>query len=87
MKGISDNVPLVKVVVPKNQSHSFITQGSPDTMVSHDFVLGFSGFRKESRKGEEEWLISGSDAFVVFMLSAGNGESELLGGDPWVAAL
>lgn len=54
MKGISDNVPLVKVVVPKNQSHSFITQGSPDTMVSHDFVLGFSGFRKESRKGEEE---------------------------------
>lgn len=50
MKGISDNVPLVKVVVPKNQSHSFITQGSPDTMVSHDFVLGFSGFRKESGK-------------------------------------
>lgn len=50
MKGISDNVPLVKVVVPKNQSHSFITQGSPDTMVSIDFVLGFSGLRT----GEEE---------------------------------
>jgi len=33
-QGISDNVPLVKAVVPKNQSHSFITQGSPDTMVS-----------------------------------------------------
>lgn len=33
LQGISDNVPLVKVVVPKNQSHSFITQGSPDTMV------------------------------------------------------
>lgn len=34
VQGISDKVPLVKVVVPKNQSHSFITQGSPDTMVS-----------------------------------------------------
>lgn len=33
MQGISDKVPLVKAVVPKNQSHSFITQGSPDTMV------------------------------------------------------
>ncbi|XP_006810621.1 neurobeachin-like protein 1, partial [Neolamprologus brichardi] len=32
VEGISDSVPLVKVVVPKNQSHSFITQGSPDTM-------------------------------------------------------
>jgi len=34
LQGISDNVPLVKAVVPKTQSHSFITQGSPDTMVS-----------------------------------------------------
>lgn len=33
-QGISDNVSLVKAVVPKNQSRSFITQGSPDTMVS-----------------------------------------------------
>lgn len=34
LQGISDSVPLVKAVVPKNQSHSFISQGSPDTMVS-----------------------------------------------------
>ncbi|XP_056156935.1 neurobeachin-like protein 1 [Lampris incognitus] len=34
IEGISDNVPLVKAVVPKNQSHSFINQGSPDTMVT-----------------------------------------------------
>uniref|UniRef100_A0AAV2L972 BEACH domain-containing protein n=1 Tax=Knipowitschia caucasica TaxID=637954 RepID=A0AAV2L972_KNICA len=33
VEGISDHVPLVKAVVPKNQSHSFITQGSPDTLV------------------------------------------------------
>lgn len=33
LQGISDRVPLVKVVVPKNQSRSFITQGSPDIMV------------------------------------------------------
>ncbi|KAJ8255639.1 hypothetical protein COCON_G00195030 [Conger conger] len=34
VEGISDNVPLVKAMVPKNQSHSFITQGSPDTLVT-----------------------------------------------------
>ncbi|XP_064167820.1 neurobeachin-like protein 1 isoform X1 [Anguilla rostrata] len=34
VEGISDNVPLVKAVVPKNQSHSFISQGSPDTLVT-----------------------------------------------------
>uniref|UniRef100_A0AAX7UYT6 Neurobeachin-like protein 2 n=1 Tax=Astatotilapia calliptera TaxID=8154 RepID=A0AAX7UYT6_ASTCA len=44
--GISDNVPLVKVVVPKNQSHSFITQGSPDTMVtvSQNCLVGTHGW-------------------------------------------
>ncbi|KAG9335568.1 hypothetical protein JZ751_004472 [Albula glossodonta] len=34
VEGISDNVPLVKAMVPKNQSHSFISQGSPDTLVT-----------------------------------------------------
>uniref|UniRef100_A0A673BB55 Neurobeachin-like protein 2 n=1 Tax=Sphaeramia orbicularis TaxID=375764 RepID=A0A673BB55_9TELE len=44
--GISDNVPLVKAVVPKNQSHSFITQGSPDTMVtvSQNCLVGTHGW-------------------------------------------
>ncbi|XP_029444090.1 neurobeachin-like protein 2 isoform X2 [Rhinatrema bivittatum] len=31
---IMDGVPLVKVEVPKNQAHSFITQGSPDVLVT-----------------------------------------------------
>nr|XP_046237948.1 neurobeachin-like protein 1 isoform X2 [Scatophagus argus] len=46
VEGISDNVPLVKAVVPKNQSHSFITQGSPDTMVtvSQNFLVGTHGW-------------------------------------------
>uniref|UniRef100_A0AAX7TCJ9 Neurobeachin-like protein 2 n=1 Tax=Astatotilapia calliptera TaxID=8154 RepID=A0AAX7TCJ9_ASTCA len=46
VEGISDNVPLVKVVVPKNQSHSFITQGSPDTMVtvSQNCLVGTHGW-------------------------------------------
>ncbi|KAJ0009506.1 hypothetical protein NQD34_001208 [Periophthalmus magnuspinnatus] len=46
LKGISDNVPLIKVVVPKNQSHSFITQGSPDTMVavSQNCMFGTHGW-------------------------------------------
>uniref|UniRef100_A0A673BD12 Neurobeachin-like protein 2 n=1 Tax=Sphaeramia orbicularis TaxID=375764 RepID=A0A673BD12_9TELE len=45
-QGISDNVPLVKAVVPKNQSHSFITQGSPDTMVtvSQNCLVGTHGW-------------------------------------------
>lgn len=33
-QGISDGIPLVQAVVPKNQAHSFITQGSPDVLVS-----------------------------------------------------
>ncbi|XP_041835153.1 neurobeachin-like protein 1 isoform X2 [Melanotaenia boesemani] len=46
VEGISDNVPLVKAVVPKNQSHSFITQGSPDTMVtmSQNCLVGTHGW-------------------------------------------
>uniref|UniRef100_A0A665U2L6 Neurobeachin-like protein 2 n=1 Tax=Echeneis naucrates TaxID=173247 RepID=A0A665U2L6_ECHNA len=46
VEGISDNVPLVKAVVPKNQSHSFISQGSPDTMVtvSQNCLIGTHGW-------------------------------------------
>ncbi|KAM8904058.1 neurobeachin-like protein 1 isoform 2-T3 [Spinachia spinachia] len=46
VEGISDNVPLVKAVVPKNQSHSFITQGSPDTLVtvSQNCLVGTHGW-------------------------------------------
>ncbi|NXV12005.1 NBEL2 protein, partial [Cepphus grylle] len=34
VEGISDGVALVQAVVPKNQAHSFITQGSPDVLVT-----------------------------------------------------
>ncbi|KAM6452892.1 neurobeachin-like protein 2 isoform 3-T3 [Liasis olivaceus] len=34
VEGISDRIPLVQAVVPKSQSHSFMTQGSPDMMVT-----------------------------------------------------
>ncbi|XP_051798116.1 neurobeachin-like protein 1 isoform X1 [Acanthochromis polyacanthus] len=46
VEGISDSVPLIKAVVPKNQSHSFITQGSPDTMVtvSQNCLVGTHGW-------------------------------------------
>uniref|UniRef100_A0A8D2ZJ78 Neurobeachin-like protein 2 n=1 Tax=Scophthalmus maximus TaxID=52904 RepID=A0A8D2ZJ78_SCOMX len=46
VEGISDKVPLVKAMVPKNQSHSFITQGSPDTMVtvSQNCLVGTHGW-------------------------------------------
>ncbi|XP_058888101.1 neurobeachin-like protein 1 isoform X1 [Acipenser ruthenus] len=46
VEGISDNVPLVKAVVPKNQSHSFMSQGSPDTLVtlSQNCLMGTHGW-------------------------------------------
>ncbi|XP_029923229.1 neurobeachin-like protein 1 isoform X1 [Myripristis murdjan] len=46
VEGISDKVPLVKAVVPRNQSHSFITQGSPDTLVtvSQNCLVGTHGW-------------------------------------------
>uniref|UniRef100_A0AAY4EZ78 Neurobeachin-like protein 2 n=1 Tax=Denticeps clupeoides TaxID=299321 RepID=A0AAY4EZ78_9TELE len=46
VEGISDNIPLVKAVVPKNQSHSFISQGSPDTLVtlSQNYLMGTHGW-------------------------------------------
>ncbi|XP_062978473.1 neurobeachin-like protein 2 isoform X1 [Elgaria multicarinata webbii] len=34
VEGISDGIPLVQAVVPKNQAHSFMTQGSPDVLVT-----------------------------------------------------
>lgn len=33
-QGISDDIPVVKAIVPKNQMRSFITQGSSETLVS-----------------------------------------------------
>ncbi|KAL4635789.1 neurobeachin-like protein 1 [Arapaima gigas] len=46
VEGICDNVPLVKAVVPKDQSHSFISQGSPDTLVtlSQNCLIGMHGW-------------------------------------------
>ncbi|XP_074841359.1 neurobeachin-like protein 2 isoform X2 [Carettochelys insculpta] len=46
VEGISDGVPLVQAVVPKNQAHSFITQGSPDMLVtvSANGLLGTHGW-------------------------------------------
>uniref|UniRef100_A0A8C3S1W5 Neurobeachin-like protein 2 n=1 Tax=Chelydra serpentina TaxID=8475 RepID=A0A8C3S1W5_CHESE len=46
VEGISDGVPLVQAVVPKNQAHSFITQGSPDVLVtvSANGLLGTHGW-------------------------------------------
>ncbi|XP_042558754.1 LOW QUALITY PROTEIN: neurobeachin-like protein 1 [Clupea harengus] len=46
VEGISDGVALVKAVVPKNQSHSFISQGSPDSLVtvSQNCLMGTHGW-------------------------------------------
>ncbi|EPY77622.1 hypothetical protein CB1_001225002 [Camelus ferus] len=32
LKGISDGIPLIKAIVPKNQSRSFMSQGSPELL-------------------------------------------------------
>ncbi|XP_054846873.1 neurobeachin-like protein 2 [Eublepharis macularius] len=46
VEGISDRIPLVQAVVPKNQAHSFMTQGSPDMLVtvSDNGLLGTHGW-------------------------------------------
>uniref|UniRef100_A0A8D2LFF2 Neurobeachin-like protein 2 n=1 Tax=Varanus komodoensis TaxID=61221 RepID=A0A8D2LFF2_VARKO len=46
VEGISDGIPLVQAVVPKNQAHSFMTQGSPDVLVtvSANGLLGTHGW-------------------------------------------
>ncbi|XP_062854156.1 neurobeachin-like protein 1 [Trichomycterus rosablanca] len=51
VEGISDGAALVKAVVPKNQSHSFISQGSPDTLVtvSQNCLVGTHGWLSYDR--------------------------------------
>uniref|UniRef100_A0A8C0F6Z1 Neurobeachin-like protein 2 n=1 Tax=Bubo bubo TaxID=30461 RepID=A0A8C0F6Z1_BUBBB len=46
IEGISDGVPIVKAVVPRNQSRSFISQGSPEILVtaSLNCVIGTHGW-------------------------------------------
>uniref|UniRef100_A0A8D0HDG0 Neurobeachin-like protein 2 n=1 Tax=Sphenodon punctatus TaxID=8508 RepID=A0A8D0HDG0_SPHPU len=46
IEGISDRVPIVKAVVPRNQSRSFMSQGSPEILVtaSLNCVIGTHGW-------------------------------------------
>ncbi|XP_040211167.1 neurobeachin-like protein 2 isoform X2 [Rana temporaria] len=46
VEGMMEEVPLVLMVVPKNQAHSFMTQGSPDVLVtvSANGLLGTHGW-------------------------------------------
>uniref|UniRef100_A0A5F8H4S1 Neurobeachin like 1 n=1 Tax=Monodelphis domestica TaxID=13616 RepID=A0A5F8H4S1_MONDO len=45
VEGISDGVPLVKAIVPRNQPRSFMTQGSPEILVtSMNYVIGTHGW-------------------------------------------
>ncbi|KAM5156980.1 neurobeachin-like protein 2 isoform 1-T1 [Mantella aurantiaca] len=46
VEGMMEEVPLVLTVVPKNQAHSFMTQGSPDLLVtvSANGLLGAHGW-------------------------------------------
>ncbi|XP_069839468.1 neurobeachin-like protein 1 isoform X4 [Dendropsophus ebraccatus] len=46
IKGISDDIPVVKATVPKSQLRSFISQGSPETLVtiSQSLVIGTHGW-------------------------------------------
>ncbi|XP_019491163.1 PREDICTED: neurobeachin-like protein 1 [Hipposideros armiger] len=45
-QGISDGTPLIKAIVPKNQSRSFMSQGSPELLVtvSMNYVIGTHGW-------------------------------------------
>uniref|UniRef100_A0A803Y8T2 Neurobeachin like 1 n=1 Tax=Meleagris gallopavo TaxID=9103 RepID=A0A803Y8T2_MELGA len=46
IEGISDGVPIVKAVVPRNQSRSFMSQGSPEILVtaSLNCIIGTHGW-------------------------------------------
>ncbi|KAM9305247.1 neurobeachin-like protein 1 [Gastrophryne carolinensis] len=46
IKGISDDIPVAKAIVPKNQLRSFITQGSPEILVTinQNLTIGTHGW-------------------------------------------
>nr|XP_020665996.1 neurobeachin-like protein 1 isoform X2 [Pogona vitticeps] len=46
IEGISDGVPIVKAIVPRNQYRSFMSQGSPETLVtvSLNCIVGTHGW-------------------------------------------
>ncbi|XP_053514799.1 neurobeachin-like protein 1 isoform X2 [Artibeus jamaicensis] len=46
IEGISDGIPLIKAIVPRNQSRSFMSQGSPELLVtvSMNYVIGTHGW-------------------------------------------
>ncbi|XP_040297690.1 neurobeachin-like protein 1 isoform X2 [Bufo bufo] len=46
IKGISDEIPVVKAIVPKSQLRSFISQGSPETLVTigQSLIIGTHGW-------------------------------------------
>ncbi|XP_006862088.1 PREDICTED: neurobeachin-like protein 1 [Chrysochloris asiatica] len=46
VEGISDGIPLIKAIVPKNQSRSFMSQGSPELLVtvSMNNIIGTHGW-------------------------------------------
>ncbi|XP_037379777.1 neurobeachin-like protein 1 isoform X1 [Talpa occidentalis] len=46
IEGISDGIPIIKAIVPKNQSRSFMSQGSPELLVtvSMNYVIGTHGW-------------------------------------------
>nr|XP_033801863.1 neurobeachin-like protein 1 isoform X2 [Geotrypetes seraphini] len=46
IEGISDKKPIVKAIVPKNQSRSFISQGSPEILITinQNCIVGIHGW-------------------------------------------
>ncbi|XP_042326371.1 neurobeachin-like protein 1 isoform X2 [Sceloporus undulatus] len=46
IEGISDGIPIVKAIIPKNQYRSFMSQGSPETLitVSVNCIIGTHGW-------------------------------------------
>ncbi|XP_038194419.1 neurobeachin-like protein 1 isoform X2 [Arvicola amphibius] len=46
IEGISDGIPLLKAIIPQNQSRSFMSQGSPELLitVSINYVIGTHGW-------------------------------------------
>uniref|UniRef100_A0A8C5LHT8 Neurobeachin like 1 n=1 Tax=Jaculus jaculus TaxID=51337 RepID=A0A8C5LHT8_JACJA len=46
IEGISDGIPLLKAIIPKNQTRSFMSQGSPELLItiSMNYIVGTHGW-------------------------------------------
>uniref|UniRef100_A0A8C3FXZ2 Neurobeachin like 1 n=1 Tax=Chrysemys picta bellii TaxID=8478 RepID=A0A8C3FXZ2_CHRPI len=67
--GISDGVPIVKAVVPRNQSRSFMSQGSPEILVtSLNCIIGTHGWLPYDRNISNYFTRKGAEVNSIIKI-------------------